>query len=144
MAFRRNRNFASVQIYNQKRVVRVYLNLDPDDVKINPSMMRDVRQKGHLGTGDLEVTIRSKKDIDALDDYFFRRAMQPHRAMNDSEARKDQSLLQARQGKPACSPRSRLLLAMGARRRHRGKQALLVSLSLSILGWWQPYGIDQK
>jgi predicted transport protein len=70
MAFRRNRNFASVQVYNQKRVVRVYLNLDPDNVTINPAMMRDVRQIGHFGTGDLEVTIRSKKDIDALDEYL--------------------------------------------------------------------------
>ncbi|WP_259781033.1 DUF5655 domain-containing protein [Aestuariispira ectoiniformans] len=64
MAFRRNRNFASVQIYNQKRVVRVYLNLDPDTVDMDPMMMRDVRQIGHFGTGDLEITIKSKKDIE--------------------------------------------------------------------------------
>ena len=64
MAFRRNRNFASVQIYNQKRVVRVYLNLDPDAVKLEGSMMRDVRQIGHFGTGDLEITIQSKSDIE--------------------------------------------------------------------------------
>jgi predicted transport protein len=64
MAFRRNRNFASVQIYNQKRVVRVYLNLDPDTVDFDPAMMRDVRQIGHFGTGDLELTLRSKKDIE--------------------------------------------------------------------------------
>ena len=64
MAFRRNRNFASVQIYNQKRVVRVYLNLDPDAVNIDPAMMRDVRQIGHFGTGDLEITIHSKSDIE--------------------------------------------------------------------------------
>ncbi|MBM9402127.1 DUF4145 domain-containing protein [Gluconacetobacter azotocaptans] len=64
MAFRRNRNFASVQIYNQKRVVRVYLNLDPDSVELDPSIMRDVRQIGHFGTGDLEITLKSKEDID--------------------------------------------------------------------------------
>lgn len=66
MAFRRNRNFASVQIYNQKRVVRVYLNLDPDAVKVDPAIMRDVRQIGHFGTGDLEITIKSKKDIEKV------------------------------------------------------------------------------
>ena len=43
MAFRRNRNFASVQIYNQERVVRAYLNLDPDAVELDPARMRDVR-----------------------------------------------------------------------------------------------------
>ena len=66
MAFRRNRNFASVQIYNQKRVVRIYLNLDPDTVELDLAMMRDVRQIGHFGTGDLEITIRSKKDIEKV------------------------------------------------------------------------------
>jgi len=65
MAFRRNRNFASVQIYNRKKVVRVYLNLDPDAVVPNGVTMRDVRQLGHFGTGDLEITIQTKKDIDA-------------------------------------------------------------------------------
>jgi len=65
MAFRRNRNLASVQIYNRKKVVRVYLNLDPDAVVPNGVTMRDVRQLGHFGTGDLEITIQTKKDIDA-------------------------------------------------------------------------------
>ena len=55
-----------MQVYNQKRVVRVYLNIDPDSVEFDPSMMRDVRQIGHFGTGDLEVTLRAKKDIEKI------------------------------------------------------------------------------
>lgn len=70
IAFRRNRNFACVQIYNQKRVIRAYLNLDPDAIEIDLSRMRDVRQIGHFGTGDLEVTIKSKKDIGELRDLM--------------------------------------------------------------------------
>lgn len=66
MAFRRSRNFASVQVFNQKRVVRVYLNLDPDSVQLDPEMMRDVRQIGHFGTGNLEITMKAKKDIDKV------------------------------------------------------------------------------
>ncbi|EDZ42240.1 conserved hypothetical protein [Rhodobacteraceae bacterium HTCC2083] len=66
MAFRRNRNFASVQVYNQKRIVRVYLNLDPDNVELDSNMMRDVRQIGHFGTGDLEITIKTKKDVEKI------------------------------------------------------------------------------
>jgi len=31
-AYKRSRNFACVQVYNQKKVIRVYLNIDPDDV----------------------------------------------------------------------------------------------------------------
>jgi len=64
IAFRRNRNFASVQIYNQKEIARVYLNLDPDTIELDKKSMRDVRQIGHFGTGDLEITIRTKNDIE--------------------------------------------------------------------------------
>jgi predicted transport protein len=65
VAFRRTRNFASVQIYNRKKLIRVYLNLDPDAIKGNGIQIRDVRQIGHFGTGDLEITIQTKSDIDA-------------------------------------------------------------------------------
>ena len=64
IAFRRSQHFASVQIYNQKKLIRAYLNIDPDLVEIDDKFMRDVRQIGHFGTGDLEVTIKSKRDID--------------------------------------------------------------------------------
>lgn len=70
IAFRRNRNFACVQIYNQKRVIRIYLNLDPDDVEMDTDIMRDVRQIGHFGTGDLEITIKTKKDIERVADLL--------------------------------------------------------------------------
>ena len=66
IAFRRSRQFASVQIYNQKKLIRTYLNIDPDQVEIDQKFMRDVRQIGHYGTGDLEVTIKTKKDIDRV------------------------------------------------------------------------------
>ncbi|UFI02140.1 DUF5655 domain-containing protein [Roseibium aggregatum] len=63
IAFRRHRNFASLQIYNQKKVIRLYLNLDPDEVDLGRKGLRDVRQIGHYGTGDLEVTIEKKDEI---------------------------------------------------------------------------------
>ncbi|MEM1351290.1 MAG: DUF5655 domain-containing protein [Pseudomonadota bacterium] len=70
IAFRRSRNFASVQIYNQKRIIRVYLNIDPDTVDIDASFMRDVRQIGHFGTGDLEITIAADEDVSKFHDLF--------------------------------------------------------------------------
>ncbi len=70
IAFRRNRNFASVQIYNKKRVVRVYLNLDPDNIAVKGLDTRDVRQIGHFGTGDLEITLKSKKDLSQARDLM--------------------------------------------------------------------------
>ena len=63
VAYKRNRNFGSVQIYNQKKVVKIYLNLDPDTVDLTRDNIRDVRQVGHFGTGDLELTLKTKKDI---------------------------------------------------------------------------------
>lgn len=63
IAFRRNRNFAAVQIYNQKKLLKIYLNVDPDTVSLEEDFTRDVRQIGHFGTGDLEIIIKSKEDI---------------------------------------------------------------------------------
>lgn len=70
VAYKRSRNFASLQIYNQKRVVRVYLNIDPTTVSEEREGVRDVRQVGHYGTGDLELTIKSRKDIERLSDLL--------------------------------------------------------------------------
>jgi predicted transport protein/polyhydroxyalkanoate synthesis regulator phasin len=70
IAFRRNRNFASVQAYNTKGIVRVYLNLDPDSFDLSHSSLRDVRSVGHFGTGDLELTIEKKSDVSSWKDLF--------------------------------------------------------------------------
>lgn len=64
IAFRRNRNFASLQIKSQKKTVVLYLNIDPDEVILEDGYTRDVRAIGHYGTGDLEVLIKSKADLD--------------------------------------------------------------------------------
>lgn len=70
MAFRRNRNFASVQVYNQKGTLKVYLNLDPDTVDLGRKGLRDVRQIGHYGTGNLEVSLSSETEITSFQDLF--------------------------------------------------------------------------
>ena len=70
IAYKRNRNFASVQIYNRKRQVRIYLNINPDTVDLSHSGVRDVRQVGHYGTGDLELTIKTKRDINTFLDLL--------------------------------------------------------------------------
>ena len=66
IAFRRHRNFCSVQVYNQKRIVKAYLNLDPDQIDTDQTLVRDVRQIGHFGTGDLEVTLKTRKDVERV------------------------------------------------------------------------------
>lgn len=61
MAYRRIKNFASVVV--QKRALIIYLKLDPSSVKLEEEFSRDVREIGHWGTGDLELTVRTTADL---------------------------------------------------------------------------------
>jgi len=58
-AFKRLKNFACVEIYNQAEKILVYIKINPDsiDLKNSQGFLRDVRNIGHFGTGDLEITI---------------------------------------------------------------------------------------
>lgn len=45
-------------------MVRLYLKVNPDEIALEDSFTRDVRQVGHYGTGDLEVTLRGHDDFE--------------------------------------------------------------------------------
>ena len=64
VAFKRFRNFACVEVHPNKAAVRVYLKVDPDTTTLESGFSRDVRNIGHYGTGDLEVTIRTQEDLE--------------------------------------------------------------------------------
>lgn len=61
MAYRRIKNFASIVV--QKRALVLYLKLNPDNVRLEEDFSRDVRQIGHWGTGDLELTVRTNAEL---------------------------------------------------------------------------------
>ena len=63
VAFKRLKNFATV--VPQKARLLLFLHVDPDQVLPLPSNVRDVRQQGHWGTGDLELSLASQLDLDA-------------------------------------------------------------------------------
>lgn len=63
VAFKRLKNFATV--VPQKTRLLVYLHVDPAQVLPLPLNGRDVRQQGHWGTGDLELSLASQSDLDA-------------------------------------------------------------------------------
>ena len=63
-AFRRIKNFACVEIHPQTRKLLIYLKVDPSDVSLEPGFTRDVSKIGHFGTGNLEVTISTKRDVE--------------------------------------------------------------------------------
>lgn len=62
-AFKRLKNFAT--LVPQKNRLLLYLHLDPTKVVPMPVNGLDVSQKGHWGTGDLELSLSSQADLDA-------------------------------------------------------------------------------
>ncbi|MFJ3620642.1 DUF5655 domain-containing protein [Streptomyces iakyrus] len=68
-AYQRLRNFACV-CPPQKSKLLVYLKADPRDVDLVPGFTRDVTELGHHGTGDLEVQLRSERDVERAVDLF--------------------------------------------------------------------------
>ncbi len=63
-AFRRIKNFACIEVKTSLDVVRVYLKINPDTIVLEDGFTRDVRNVGHFGTGDLEVTLKSHGDLE--------------------------------------------------------------------------------
>ncbi|MEW9514955.1 DUF5655 domain-containing protein [Streptomyces bacillaris] len=68
-AYQRLRNFACV-CPPQRTKLLVYLKVEPADVDLVPGFTRDVSVLGHHGTGDLEVQLRTPKDVERAQDLF--------------------------------------------------------------------------
>ncbi|MEH0658534.1 DUF5655 domain-containing protein [Streptomyces turgidiscabies] len=68
-AYQRLRNFACV-CPPQKTKLLVYLKADPKEVDLVPGFTRDVTGLGHHGTGDLEVQLRTDRDLERAQDLF--------------------------------------------------------------------------
>ncbi|MEU0741165.1 DUF5655 domain-containing protein [Streptomyces sp. NPDC006134] len=68
-AYQRLRNFACV-CPPQKTKLLVYLKADPKEVDLVPGFTRDVTGLGHHGTGDLEVQLRTPRDLERAQDLF--------------------------------------------------------------------------
>jgi predicted transport protein len=63
-AFRRIKNFACVEIHPQSAKIVIYLKANPGDIVAQRGFTRDVSRIGHYGTGNLEVTISSRSDLE--------------------------------------------------------------------------------
>ncbi|MFF4509080.1 DUF5655 domain-containing protein [Streptomyces sp. NPDC001401] len=68
-AYQRLRNFACVCPPQQTKLL-VYLKADPKEVDLMPGFTRDVTGLGHHGTGDLEVQLRTERDLERAQDLF--------------------------------------------------------------------------
>ncbi len=70
VAFKRIKNFACVEVHPGKGCVTAYLKVDPDTIRLEPGFTRDVRKIGHFGTGELEVTLRSRENLEGAKRLF--------------------------------------------------------------------------
>lgn len=63
IAYKTSQNFVCMQTYKKK--ITLYLKLNAEDVELLPINGRDVRNIGHFGTGDFELTIKSLNDFES-------------------------------------------------------------------------------
>ena len=64
IAFRRMRNYVTVEFRNQASKLLVYVRVDPGSVELANGFTRDMRGIGHFGTGDLEITLAGPTDLE--------------------------------------------------------------------------------
>jgi len=64
IAFKRIKNFACVEVHPQTNTLLVNLKVDPSSITLEPGFTRDVSNIGHYGTGNLEVRISNKEDLE--------------------------------------------------------------------------------
>lgn len=62
IAYRTTQNIVCVE--PQKQKILLFLKLDPGKHKGPPGISRDMREIGHFGTGDLEITVKTAEDLE--------------------------------------------------------------------------------
>ncbi len=70
IAFRRIRNFVTVCVL--RKGLCLYLHVDPVTVTIEEGFTRDMREKGHWGTGDLEVWVTDRASLKKAEPLIVR------------------------------------------------------------------------
>jgi predicted transport protein len=65
-AFKRIKNFISILVLPQQKDERInlYLKVDPSSIELQNGFSHDVTNKGHWGTGNLEVVLRTPLDLE--------------------------------------------------------------------------------
>ncbi len=63
LAIKKVRNIVCVEIYKTRLVLHLHLN--PDTVKLGDNVV-DARTKGHRGTGDLEIIIKTMEEFEEI------------------------------------------------------------------------------
>lgn len=64
IAYKRIKNFVCVEVHPQTQQLLVFVKVNPDEVALEEGFTRDVREIGHYGTGDLEIRVDSREDLE--------------------------------------------------------------------------------
>lgn len=67
VAYRTTQNLVCMEVQKQK--ILFFLKLDPGKHPGPPGISRDMRELGHYGTGDLEITVKNSEDFELLKPY---------------------------------------------------------------------------
>ena len=62
LAYKKVQNMVCIEIYNKHIIL--YLKINPDTVKLENGFTRGMRNIGHYGTGDLQITIKNAADFE--------------------------------------------------------------------------------
>lgn len=62
LAYKKVQNMVCIEIYNRQIILSLKLN--PETVTLEDGFTRDMRNIGHYGTGDLQITIKNAKDFE--------------------------------------------------------------------------------
>ncbi len=68
IAYKTSENIICMEPHLEK--IKLYLKLKPTEIKGSPPFFRDVSRLKHFGTGDVELTISSKSEFDAIKPYI--------------------------------------------------------------------------
>lgn len=62
LAYKKVQNLICIEVYNKQIILRLKLN--PETIVLEEGFTKDMRNIGHYGTGDLQVSIKNKEDFE--------------------------------------------------------------------------------
>ncbi|WP_291631042.1 DUF5655 domain-containing protein [Clostridium sp.] len=67
-AFKKIKNIICVEV--RMKSIMLYLRINPDEIALESGFSRDVRNIGHWGTGELEITVKNVEDFEKAKEYI--------------------------------------------------------------------------
>jgi len=74
VAYKKLSNFTCVELKKDK--ILLFLKIDPASLSEIPEFARDVTDKGHYGTGNLEVTVKTVEDLEMVKPFIEKSYME--------------------------------------------------------------------